>query len=179
MQHKTYRTISLSIMIISLLWSCNTKHSNKEHANKNIPPKFVTKTPVFKKEGELIILSSVLKDTIAKLDIEISNEDDEMKHGLQFYEELKPNCGMLFAFKKEKRTHFWMKNTQIALDFIFINSDNEISDISPNNKPYSLQTITTVEYVKYVLCVNAFYSEKHHLNIGDKMEYISYKDKQK
>jgi len=64
-----------------------------------------------------------------RIKIEIADTESERQKGLMFRKELCHNCGMFFKFAKEDFHSFWMKNTLIPLDMIFINSDLEIVDI--------------------------------------------------
>ena len=88
----------------------------------------------------LIITASILilgneKDSIEidgkKISIETAKSTNERAKGLMFREELCSDCGMLFIFEEEAPHAFWMKNTLIPLDIIFINKELTIVDIIP------------------------------------------------
>lgn len=64
-----------------------------------------------------------------KIIVEIAQTDKEQQQGLMFRENLCNDCGMLFVFKEEALHSFWMKNTLIPLDMVFINSDLKVVDI--------------------------------------------------
>lgn len=163
------RTHFLILAMILLFSSC--KNQKKPKADPNIPPKFVSKQePIFEKEGELFFISDkgIAKDT---LNIQIADDSEKRRTGLMHYKELGENEGMLFIFEKEERQSFWMKNTAIPLDIIFINEQKEIVDIAPNNKPYSLKSITSLEYALYILEVNAGYCNDKNIEIGDEISF--------
>ncbi len=77
--------------------------------------------------------------------------------------------GMLFIFEKEEPRGFYMKNTNIPLDLIFLDSENKIVSISKNAKPKSLETIPSEEPAQYVLEVNAGLSDQWNLTLGDSL----------
>jgi len=105
-------------------------------------------------------------------DVEIASTYEERSKGLMFRESLKENQGMLFIFKEENIYSFWMKNTLIPLDIIWINKDKEVihietaqpceSDPCPSYSPPVLSL--------YVLELNANTSKKINLNINDTIE---------
>ena len=64
-----------------------------------------------------------------KIMIELARTNSERQLGLMFRNKLCDNCGMLFIFDEEIKHSFWMKNTLIPLDMIFINSNLRIADI--------------------------------------------------
>ncbi len=70
----------------------------------------------------------------------VSSLEDQAK-GLMFRESLELKEGMLFIFKNSKKASFWMKNTVIPLDIIFIKSDGSIDSIHQNLKPMSLRRV--------------------------------------
>jgi len=107
----------------------------------------------------------------AKVLVELAVTPEEKAKGLMHREYLDENKGMLFIFEDEKAPSFWMKNTLIPLDMIFINSDNKIVDIliaEPCKKDPCKSYMPKAD-AKYVLEVNAGFSERHNANIGDEV----------
>ena len=106
-------------------------------------------------------------------DVELALKPEEQKRGLMFIEHLDLNKGMLFVFKKEGKYSFWMKNTLIPLDIIWINKNKEVVFISENTQPCkesSCFSIKPSENAKYVLEINGGISKKIGLIIGDKID---------
>ena len=96
--------------------------------------------------------------------VEVAKTDEEQAMGLMNRLDLKNNSGMLFLFDNEKKASFWMKNTFIPLDIIFINKNGSINRIYKNTKPKSLKRIKSKGEVLAVLEINAGETNKH--NIG-------------
>ena len=90
----------------------------------------------------------------AKLEVELATTPDSREKGLMFRTEMGANEGMLFDFFKEQDCTFWMKNTVLPLDMIFIKADGTISTISENAIPYSLDPVSSSEPVRAVLEIN-------------------------
>jgi len=91
-----------------------------------------------------------------------------------FRKELAQNRGMLFIFEKEDIYPFWMKNTFIPLDIIWINADKEVVFLSKDNSPckeISCLSINPQRPAKYVLEVNAGAIDKIGLKLGDKLGF--------
>lgn len=101
--------------------------------------------------------------------VEIANNTAERQKGLMFREELCQECGMLFIFEKEQKLQFWMKNTLIPLDLIFISKEGEIQQIQeadPCIEEYCKLYISE-KPAKYVLEVNKGYSTEKGIKIND------------
>jgi uncharacterized membrane protein (UPF0127 family) len=121
----------------------------------------------FKKEGELSIYKST-SDTLKKhLDIEISDTDYERQTGLMYRDGMAPNQGMLFIFKDETKRFFYMKNTKIPLDIIYIGANKRIVSFKTNAKPFDETSLPSEVPAKYVLEVNAGLARKWELEKGD------------
>jgi len=102
--------------------------------------------------------------------IEIAENQREKNIGLMYRRHMPDDQGMLFLEEREKRVSFWMKNTYIPLDIIFINSDKEIVNIYKMAKPESLETIYSIKPVKYVLEINGGLCDKLGIGIGNKIK---------
>jgi uncharacterized protein len=87
--------------------------------------------------------------------VEIAADDASRERGLMFRKTMQPDHGMLFDFKIDEGVAFWMKNTILPLDMVFIRSDGTISSIAPDATPYSTQEIPSAEPVRAVLELNA------------------------
>lgn len=123
-------------------------------------------------------------DTISSVNIndnmiivEIADDNEERIQGLMFRDELDYNSGMLFVFNNEKIRSFWMKNTYIPLDMIFISSNKTIVDIHENTEP--CKTVGCKSYIsnkpaRYVLEVNSGYVSEKGFKVGDEVEFLGF-----
>ena len=122
----------------------------------------------FEKDGELTFTTKS-GDYITQIDIEIADTNPKRMQGLMFRESMKENRGMLFIFPTEEFQSFWMKNTVIPLDMIFVNAKREIVNIHKNTTPYSEQTYPSTSPSKYVVEVNAGFTDNYNIKPGDKI----------
>jgi len=76
---------------------------------------------------------------------------ERREQGLMFVKHLNPNEGMLFVFEAVEPQAFWMKNTLIPLDILYINSDYKIIRVAENAQPFSLEPIESFGPIKWVL----------------------------
>ncbi len=103
--------------------------------------------------------------------VEIANSQQERARGLMYRESLDKNSGMLFIFSEEATNSFWMKNTLIPLDIIWINKDKEVVHIKKNALPCKEDDCLSIRPNKealYVLEVNSGVCERIGLEVGDK-----------
>ena len=84
-----------------------------------------------------------------------------------FRTELDNEVGMLFIFPDEEMRSFWMKNTLLPLDIVFLNSDFSIVNIARGTQPYSLASIPSLFPAQYALEINAGQAEALDLKKGD------------
>lgn len=104
-----------------------------------------------------------------KFNVEVASDDASRAKGLMFRTELAPDAGMLFDFHKEGYRTFWMKNTPLPLDMIFIKGDGTISTIAENTIPYSEDAVPSSEPVRAVLEINGGRSRALGIEAGDKV----------
>ena len=129
--------------------------------------------PSFKKQGDLYFLRKKTNDTIRHLDIEFATTDAERETGLMFRRSMEDSQGMLFIFAEEEEQSFWMKNTYISLDIIYINKNREIVSIQKRTRPLSEQSLPSDAGAQYVLEVNGGYSDKYGIRKGDKISFAA------
>jgi uncharacterized membrane protein (UPF0127 family) len=103
--------------------------------------------------------------------VEIADTPESRNHGLMYRTELAENHGVLFLFEDEAKRSFWMKNTPIALDMVFLSPDGHVVGIVENAEPFSLKTVGVAAPSKAVVEVNGGFSSRHHLAIGDRAEF--------
>jgi uncharacterized protein len=99
--------------------------------------------------------------------VEVVDTNKTRASGLMFREELAPNAGMLFDFKREQPVSFWMKNTLIPLDVFFIKADGRIVNIAKRAVPHSERSIASDEPVLGVLETNAGVADRLGIKLGD------------
>jgi uncharacterized protein len=83
--------------------------------------------------------------------VEVAGTSMEQSKGLMFRTKLSDNAGMIFPFREPRVASFWMKNTVIPLDIIFIRSNGTIESIAENTIPYSTDPVEAGEPVTAVL----------------------------
>ena len=103
--------------------------------------------------------------------VEIADEPAERSKGLMFREELADDAGMLFDFHAEQTVSFWMQNTLIPLDMIFIGADGVVKTIHVNARPLDPTSIPSQVPVRYVLEIPGGRSTEIGLEPGDTVEH--------
>lgn len=159
-------SLALLIIVLLILVSINPDSFKK---SKNNSTNFVE--PKFKKEGELSLFKKDSQQEILTIDIEIAENNKERNMGLMYRKKMSEKAGMLFIMEKEKPQSFWMKNTYISLDIIFLDKNLKIVSIQEDTQPLSMQSIPSYKKAKYVLEVVAGFCDKHKIEEGD---YINY-----
>lgn len=110
--------------------------------------------------------------------VEIADDPNERSRGLMDRNSMKDDEGMFFVFEKSDYVNFWMKNTLIPLDMIFIDEHHKIAHIANDVKPCPKGVLNCQLYpselpVKYVLEINAGLSKKHGFKNGDSVNLIN------
>jgi len=106
-----------------------------------------------------------------KFNIELAQTPQEQMRGLMHRTEMAEDAGMLFIFETEREARFWMKNTLIPLDMIFIRADGTIHRIHENAIPHDLTGVPSEGPVKAILELNGGISVKLGLQKGDKVRH--------
>ena len=121
--------------------------------------------------AELQPLEIASKGGVHVFAVEMASTPAEQAKGLMFRRELPEGQGMLFDFHHEQPTSFWMKNTYIPLDMIFIRGDGRILRIAENTVPLSEALVPSGGPVRAVLEVNAGMARKLGIAPGDRVAH--------
>ena len=114
-------------------------------------------------------LDIATKSGVHPFSVELATTEPEREKGLMFRKELPEGQGMLFDFHREQDVGFWMQNTYIPLDMIFIKADGRILRIAENAKPMSTDVVPSNGPVRFVLEVIAGTSRKMGIAPGDRV----------
>lgn len=151
----------LSLVLISFFFNQCQQSNQNQVRGQNV---------LFKNEGKLSILNNE-KKTLAEFKIEIADSPYERQTGLMYRDKLEKQHGMLFVFENSELRGFYMKNTLIPLDLIFIDEYYEIIHIHSKATPYETASISSQLPAKYVFEINGGLSEQIGIQKGMKIKY--------
>lgn len=145
------RNLILVVFAISFISFCCTNESG--------PPVIQTDIP-FRPEG---LLDFVTKDgtVVTRIAIEVAESDSAQARGLMDRRSLPARGGMLFIDQEPSERSFWMKNTPMPLDIIFVRSDSTIANIVRKTTPYSSEKINSTGLAKFVVEVRAGFTDRY------------------
>lgn len=127
--------------------------------------------PVAARGGELVALSIATAGGRRDFQVEMARTEAEQERGLMFRTELAADRGMLFPYDPPRPVGFWMKNTYIPLDMIFIRADGTIARIAENTVPESLDPVSAGEPVAAVLEIAGGNAAAQGIAAGDKVTW--------
>ncbi len=159
---KTIPNLLLLILLLISFASCKAADTQSSS----------DKIPTFRKDGSLEIRSPK-GELKASFDIEIVSSDYELARGLKYRESMAENQAMLFVFDFADYHSFWMQDTYLSLDMLFIDSDSLVVNIAKNTTPFSEDQIYPDKPIKYVLETLAGTADKLKLEPKDKVTWIS------
>ena len=120
---------------------------------------------VFSDQKNIIFVKTKFSNT--QFVVELAKTPEQRQKGLMGRSSLKAQSGMLFLYDSPRHVSFWMKNTLIGLDVIFLSSNGKILKIYHNAKPESLEIMSAGENVSAVLEINGNLAKTIKLEIGD------------
>ena len=110
----------------------------------------------------------------ANFTVDVADDNAERAQGLMFVESMPTLSGMLFVYDRPQSVHFWMKNTLIPLDMLFVAPDGEILKIHENAIPGDLTAIPGGDGVQMVLEINGGLSRRLGIGAGDVLQHPSF-----
>lgn len=121
------------------------------------------------KPGDVVVITPSAGEPVT-VRVEVADTPELRSHGLMYRSELPEGTGMLFVFPSRTRGSFWMKNTPISLDMLFIKSDEIVATIE-NTVPYDETFLTPDSSYTMTLEVPGGYAGRHGIRVGDRMEW--------
>ena len=164
----TIAAIFLVVIGLYLIISPFTGGKKREIPKKS--DSAITMEPQFTKEGVLAFLNSE-GDTLKLVDIEIADSEPERSQGMMYRSDMPYNQAMLFIMEYERPQTFWMRNTRLSLDIMYVNGEFEIVTIYKHTQPYSNSPIPSFKKAKYVVETKAGFCDQFGIEEGN---YIAF-----
>lgn len=160
---KISRAIALSLTLLSVasVSGCYARTSD------NTATSLQNELPVSEAGLKQVPLSIRASDATHDFIVEVAENGAQQARGLMFRTRLAPDKGMIFPFPEDRVAGFWMKNTVIPLDIIFVRRDGTIESIAANTTPYSLESVRSNEPVGAVLEIAAGRAAELGIEPGD------------
>ncbi len=158
-----YKILAIGIIIIiAIYFIIVNSGGSKENNNEEY---------MFRKDGELTFADSS-GTVITKINIQVANTEYDRELGLMFRKTMDENQGMLFIFPDVQARSFWMRNTLIPLDMLFVDSTKTVLNIAKNTTPLSDVSYPSSGPAKYVVEVNGGFCDRHNLTAGAKVNWV-------
>jgi uncharacterized membrane protein (UPF0127 family) len=143
-----------------------------ECANARLPVSILDGVPAH--SGGSALKTVVVRAPKASLHLAVAATEKNREIGLMCVVRMRPRTGMIFEFGKDVNQEFWMKNTLIPLDLLFIAPDGRIIRIAASAKPQSEATIDSMGIVRGVLEVAGGTSERLGIKAGDRVHHPAF-----
>jgi uncharacterized membrane protein (UPF0127 family) len=106
--------------------------------------------------------------------VEIAADEDSQARGLMYRREMAPDAGMIFEFPRAQFVTFWMKDTYLPLDMVFVRADGTVDSIAADAAPMSEAKIPSHEPVKAVIEINAGLAKLLDIEPGDRVHAVMF-----
>ncbi|HEY2732693.1 MAG TPA: DUF192 domain-containing protein [Polyangiales bacterium] len=161
------RRISRSFALVALLFfaACRATAGGEAHADTT---KSAARAAA---QVARVILSAPGREDVT-VAVEVAQTSAERQQGLMYRKDLDPNAGMLFLFERPQQLTFWMHNTLLPLDMLFITSDWHVLGVVENATPLTDSSRSVPGMSQYVLEVNAGFARRHALGAGTSVRYV-------
>jgi uncharacterized membrane protein (UPF0127 family) len=151
----------LSLLACLAVFGC----ADAKHANDRPAPPPQTEEAMLSQRGKVTLHLKGGREE--RLDVEIASDDPTRTRGLMFRKALPETAGMIFVFPEESLRSFWMKNTLIPLDMLFVDAKGKVIGIVENAEPRTLTSRSVEGDSKYVLEVAGGWCARHGVAAGD------------
>lgn len=141
-------------------------------ASEAVPAQVANTSAVHPESGlEIIPLNIDTGKQVHQFRVEVARSAQEQARGLMFRTEMSADEGMLFPREEARPASFWMKNTVLSLDIIFIGADRRILNIAENTVPYSENSVRSQGDALAILELNAGRTGELDIEAGDRVEW--------
>jgi len=163
---KHFVTVALALVALAAIALILPRFfgSNKTEQIVEITPDDIQ----FTKDGELSIFKN--DSLIQTIDVEFAKNEMERSLGLMYRSSMDEHQGMWFIFPEEAPRSFYMRNTEISLDIIYLDKDKKIVSIAKNARPYDETSLPSEKPAMYVLEINGGLADKWGIDKGDRVE---------
>ncbi|MGI9238370.1 MAG: DUF192 domain-containing protein [Woeseiaceae bacterium] len=124
----------------------------------------------FFERDELTVVAT--DGTFHTFNIYLATSFEQQRRGLMFVRELPEKTGMLFVYDDESMHSMWMKNTYIPLDIVFARRDGTVSSVIHDTEPLSLNSLSSIEPVTFVLELGAGVARQYKIGAGSRLDWI-------
>lgn len=163
-------------LALPLIVHCRAGVSSEAQA---APPKAAPSTPgplspaaaAAAASQHVVVLEPMGSDPV-RVRVEVVQTPQERQRGLMYRKQLDPDAGMLFVFERPQHNVFWMHNTFLPLDMIFITRDMRVLGVVENATPQTDSPREVPGDSQYVLEVNAGFSRQRGITQGTKVQWI-------
>ena len=163
---KHFVTVALALVALAAIALILPRFfgSNKTEQIAEITPDDIQ----FTKDGELSIFKN--DSLIQTIDVEFAKNEMERSLGLMYRSSMDEHQGMWFIFPEEAPRSFYMRNTEISLDIIYLDKDKKVVSIAKNARPYDETSLPSEKPAMYVLEINGGLADKWGIDKGDRVE---------
>lgn len=154
-------SISLIFLLSIIITSCGNEKSEKDSQDRG---------RILEPTGEVTFLNKDGSE-ISKVKVALADEPEERNQGLMDVNEMPADVGMLFIFPDEAQRNFYMANTPLPLDIIFVNADSTIVRIHHSTTPFSSKQLPSDKPAKFVVETNGGYCISNDIQEGMKIRF--------
>ena len=158
-----HRYIKTKLILFIIFSICITFFSCEKTVKKN-------KTQSTEKLGKVVFYDSSKVKNL-EIIVEVVEDEYHRSKGLMFRENLPINQGMFFIFENEALRHFWMKNTNLSLDIIYLDASLNIVSIHRNTIPHTEKLYPSDKPAMYVIEVRAGFTDLYQVNTGHSVSF--------
>ena len=163
-------SVRLGWVIFPLLVHCSATAGNEAQTAPKQRSREAAPQP--SAEPTQVVFTPMGQDPV-RVRVEVMRTPEDRQRGLMFRKHLDPDAGMLFIFEHAQQLAFWMHNTYVPLDIIFVTDELVILGIVENATPLTDAPRSVPGLARYVVEVNAGFSRSHALSAGTKLSFTN------